>query len=494
MGRRARPEFGPGTSRNAIEALEEKLSQVYAVLQNLLEGEAFVIIRNTEKGNGLEGWRKLNRRYDPATGAKKSSLLRHILTPGKCKLEELNEKVEQWMELLNRYEARRGTGGQQESLPDDIKMSILDGMCPPEIERHLQLNRPRFMDFDNMHSELATYLEPRVRLKLKIENLGSTGKKDDDAMDVEVLSKGKPKGQGKGKYIGAFSKGKGKGSSKGKGKGGKKGHGKANYVAKSGSSSATAVCFNCGKPGHFQKDCKLAKGKGKAKPSKGGKKGLNGVEQNLEISMLEAMDESTSEDEPLVPNVGVPNRTGDLAKRRYRRLLGERSEIDWRSIPISRCRQRCAAMAEAQLAFPTSVGRMVARRILESEGLDSRMHAAPAMREGQSSARPRHSMQQEDPMCPHQTSKHTNNRKRKPLRARTKSPWSQSLKEKNKNQKRRRQMDPLTDGIHLQKALAARKRNRLVEAEQHGGDEEPREEETELGGKSSTERDTEAEA
>ena len=80
---RARSEFGPGSSRNAFEALEDKLSQVYAVLQNLLEGEAFVIIRNTENGNGLEGWRKLNRRYDLATGAKKSLLLRHILMPGK---------------------------------------------------------------------------------------------------------------------------------------------------------------------------------------------------------------------------------------------------------------------------------------------------------------------------------------------------------------------------------------------------------------------------
>ena len=79
---RARSEFGPGTARSEIEGLDDKLSQIYAVLQNLLEGEAFVIIRNTEKGNGLEGWRKLNRRYDPATGAKKSSLLRHILTPG----------------------------------------------------------------------------------------------------------------------------------------------------------------------------------------------------------------------------------------------------------------------------------------------------------------------------------------------------------------------------------------------------------------------------
>ena len=73
---RARSEFGPGGGRSEIENLDDKLLQVYAVLQNLLEGDAFVIIRNTEKGNGPEGWRKLNRRYDPATGAKKSSLLR----------------------------------------------------------------------------------------------------------------------------------------------------------------------------------------------------------------------------------------------------------------------------------------------------------------------------------------------------------------------------------------------------------------------------------
>ena len=129
--------------------------------------------------------------------------------------------------------------------------------------------------------------------------------------------------------------------------------------------------------GTFPKGCKLAKGKGKGKPSQG--KGLNSVEQKeepeaetsyLEIPMLEAMDETTSEGEPAVPYVGVPKRTRDLAKRRYRRLLREGSTMDWRSIPISRYRQRCAAMAEAQLAFPGSVGRMVARRILESEGLE----------------------------------------------------------------------------------------------------------------------------
>ena len=48
------------------------------------------------------------------------------------------------------------------------------------------------------------------RAEVEIKNLGSTGKKDDDAMDVGAFCKGKPKGKGKGKFIGAFSKGKAK--------------------------------------------------------------------------------------------------------------------------------------------------------------------------------------------------------------------------------------------------------------------------------------------
>ena len=74
---RARAAFGIGTAE-PVEDLEEKGAQVYGVLQNLLEGEPFMIVRNTERGNGFESWRRLNKRYDPSTGAKKSALLRHM--------------------------------------------------------------------------------------------------------------------------------------------------------------------------------------------------------------------------------------------------------------------------------------------------------------------------------------------------------------------------------------------------------------------------------
>jgi hypothetical protein len=106
-----------------------------------------MIVRNTERGNGFESWRRLNKRYAPPTGAKQSSLLSHILSPGRCKLEELSDKIEGWMELVNRYESRKSPAGTRQALVDDIKMSMLEGMCPAEVERHMQLNRSKFLDF-----------------------------------------------------------------------------------------------------------------------------------------------------------------------------------------------------------------------------------------------------------------------------------------------------------------------------------------------------------
>ena len=71
---RAHTDFGVGTV-GKVDRLTDKSAQLYGVLQYLLEGEAFMIIRNTDKGNGLEGWRKLVKRRDPVSGAKKSAPL-----------------------------------------------------------------------------------------------------------------------------------------------------------------------------------------------------------------------------------------------------------------------------------------------------------------------------------------------------------------------------------------------------------------------------------
>ena len=67
-----------------------------------------------------------------------------------------------------RYERRKDASRNRQKIPSDIKMLILESMRPPEIERHLQLNRSRFHDLEDMRAEVSAYLETRVGVKMKI--------------------------------------------------------------------------------------------------------------------------------------------------------------------------------------------------------------------------------------------------------------------------------------------------------------------------------------
>ena len=239
-----------------------------------------------------------------------------------------------------------------------------------------------------MHSELATYLETRVGVKLKIESLGSSKRWEDD-MEIGAFGKGgKGKGESKGK--GGKSEGKedkGKGKGKSMSKNGKGSHGK------SGSNSAAVVRFNCGKPGHIQRDCRAAKqnnsnsnkGKGKGR-NKGKNKSVNNVEENnqqtereaetryLGLAMLGATseDERPAEGEQPVPDVGLPEATRKAAQRRYRRQLKAGTRLTWRDLPVTRYRQRLAASIDAARTVKGSVavGQWIAKKVLEREYLD----------------------------------------------------------------------------------------------------------------------------
>ena len=162
-------EFGSSTA-GEVEEIHEKSAQVYAVLQNLLEGEAFTIVHNCPKGNGMEAWRKINKRYDPATGSRKGSLLRHILSPAKSKLEDLAGNLEVWLDLIARYENRKDASGSRVQLQDEIKIAVLEQICPTELERHLQMSKARLKTFEDHREEIMSFLETRLGSKMKIED------------------------------------------------------------------------------------------------------------------------------------------------------------------------------------------------------------------------------------------------------------------------------------------------------------------------------------
>ena len=163
-------EFG-ATPAGEIEEIHDKSAQVFAVLQNLLEGETFTIVHNCPKGNGMEAWRKINKRYDPATGSRKGSLLRHILSPAKSKLEDLTGNLEVWLDLISRYENRKDPSGNRVKSQDEIKIAVLEQICPTELEPHLQMSKARLKTFEDHSEEIMSFLETRLGSKMKIETI-----------------------------------------------------------------------------------------------------------------------------------------------------------------------------------------------------------------------------------------------------------------------------------------------------------------------------------
>ena len=266
--------FGPtNPSVKTVEHIQDINGEFFAVLQSLCEKEAFTIVRSAGKGRGLEAWRKLIKRYDPSTGGRRRAMLRAILNPSKCnKLEDLYVAIETWEEHVRQYEARKRADGSRHVLDEEIKIAVLEHLCPVELERHLQLNKTRFLDYADVRGELVTYLESRLGSRLKMSDAGNYATNDVQPMDVGFV--GKP--------------GKGKGGKAGKGKGKPKGPGPS---GKGSQQKEQRVCFNCGKTGHLKKDCWSAGGGqanknqkpsgGKGKDKKGGKKGKNTKGKNM---------------------------------------------------------------------------------------------------------------------------------------------------------------------------------------------------------------------
>lgn len=275
-----------------IEDVVAKSTQLYAVLQTLCEGEAFTIVRSAGKHNGLDAWRRLVRRFDPSTGGRRRTLLRHLLNPAKCtKIEELSRRIEQWEEQLRLYQNRKRSDGTRHELDEEIRLSVLEHLCPVELERHLQMNRSRYKNYQEMRAEVSLYLETRSGAKLKAGDAGRPAT-DPDAMDIGTFGKGKG-----GNKSGDKGKGKGKDASKSRGKNGKgKGKGasaSSSFGSGKGPKKEERKCHNCGKVGHLVKDCWSAGG-GQANKSKGSGKG-NGKDKGKKskgVSNLEDIADS----------------------------------------------------------------------------------------------------------------------------------------------------------------------------------------------------------
>ena len=96
--------------------LDAKAAQVYQVLMALTEDDSQDIVIGAGSGRGLEAWRKLSRRWDPIAAGRKRVLLKQIISPDRCKLEDLVGCWERWEEQIRRYEKRKDEAGARRKL------------------------------------------------------------------------------------------------------------------------------------------------------------------------------------------------------------------------------------------------------------------------------------------------------------------------------------------------------------------------------------------
>ena len=255
-------QFGDEADDLDIVADVQNLNtQVYSCLYALTEGESADVVAAVEKGNGVEAWRALHRRWDPSVAGRSRAILREVISPKRSSLDNVLANLVIWEEQVRRYEQRKDKEGNRQKVPDDIRMSSVEALVPEELEKHLLLNSQRLSTYALMRDEVVMYAEARTG-----QSLSGRLKKDPNTMDIDALTQEKGKAKGKGK------KGKGKGKD-----GGPK------------SDVSKIECWNCGKKGHRQADCYTKKkydkkGDGAKANGKGKGQGANALEIVQEMS------------------------------------------------------------------------------------------------------------------------------------------------------------------------------------------------------------------
>ena len=130
-----------------VDNIPEVGEQIYRVLCHLCTGESEDLVVGSS--NGYEAYRKLCRRWDPATSGRKRNLLRAILNPERCKTwAAVRPAIEQLEDLVRRYEARKSASGTRETLSDDIKSASLELLVPTCSNRSWETSYPQQESFD----------------------------------------------------------------------------------------------------------------------------------------------------------------------------------------------------------------------------------------------------------------------------------------------------------------------------------------------------------
>ncbi|CAK9026272.1 unnamed protein product [Durusdinium trenchii] len=172
---------------DVIEDIDDMNTKLYSALRSTTEGTPFDVVDNTSSNSGLEAWRLLHRKYDPATGGRKRVMLNALTTPDRATYETLAGALERWRALRARYNRKKDQFGKREELPESLAMNALEKLVPKDLEQHLQLNYTRFKTYDQMEEEVRVFVEAKTGAKMTISNNFSQSSSEAVPMDVGAL-------------------------------------------------------------------------------------------------------------------------------------------------------------------------------------------------------------------------------------------------------------------------------------------------------------------
>ena len=243
---------------DALPTIRPQSERLYSLLTGLMKQRPLRLVRGVANQNGLEAWRTLTRDLQPKTRQRSLALIQSLNKIQFDMNKTVTEQLPQFDLMVREYERSANA-----TYPDDLKIASVIAALPSTLRLHIQMTLQDDTTFEDLRQKIEMYeqvsqrwmsdggLQMNVKPLMDIEDRG--GPMEVDAIWSKGGKKGGKKGK-KGKDKGKSQKGKNPWSKDGGRKGGKGMKSSGKQDGKKGK-GGVGNCHNCGKPGHFAREC-----------------------------------------------------------------------------------------------------------------------------------------------------------------------------------------------------------------------------------------------